>query len=184
MRTEFSTVLETTLTEVASGVPAQWSASVPQVPILCSVTPVELTTIVYGWSSICIALKPTPNQAPAGPLSVMVACLAAAASEMPTLTLVLGEEEAASLVSAEAQEPEPPVLKSAVAEPSGFLSSTQPAGIFGSLAVFLVVWVALKPSASMASKQACAFLKAWPWVQLPLGMAWKAAVSFFEPASG
>ena len=92
-------------------------------------------------------------------------------SSIETPTSVTADLEAPTLVPDLAQVPEPPELKSASAEPSAFLSSTQPAGCFGSVSVRLVILEALKPRFAIASKHFCASLNAWPLAQVPDSIA-------------
>jgi hypothetical protein len=73
VRTPLATVFETRAMLEASWSPGQCSASLPQVPICCSITPEALITKVYGESDITEAFKPIPNQTSAGPEAVIVA---------------------------------------------------------------------------------------------------------------
>ena len=93
-----------------------------------------------------------------------------------TDTFVTGEDDAATLASTLAHPAavglaSPPVLKSASAEPSAFLTNTQPCGAAGTELDLLAILVALNPSCATASKHFSAVGNDWPSLQAPAGIA-------------
>mmetsp|Transcript_18676 Transcript_18676/g.61095 ORF Transcript_18676/g.61095 Transcript_18676/m.61095 type:complete len:203 (+) Transcript_18676:1718-2326(+) len=155
VRSPSTTKFETSLTDVASRVPAQCSASDPHVPIFCSKTPLADAMSVYGASAMTRACSPTPNQPSAGPERVMVARLSfrwrSKATVTPTAEVTCPTRRLPGAHAAV----EGAVLKvAAVAPVTGSVVTVHPRGIARSCRLRFCTAVAFRPKPAAAAKHA------------------------------